>query len=118
MKEFPDQSDLEFFVGCSVSNVILQPYSIDFQFDDASILVAEHLVEHLDVDQTLQQLDPQKGYESNKLNKIVNRLVTSVVRQPFSLTLHFDNGHAITITSRRGRFESGYIRSGKEHFIF
>lgn len=118
MKEFPDQTTLRFLIGIRVANVVFQPYSIDVRFDDGTLLVTEHLIEHVDQNGRSRKLDIQKGFEATELHKIVDRQVVSIIRAPFSLTLHFDNGHALTVISLPGPLESGHIWRGEDLFVF
>jgi hypothetical protein len=118
MKEFPEQAELQFLVGRSVSNVIFQPYSIDITFDDNSYIVAEHLLEYVGQHGAVERLNPQEGFGATALHSIVTRVVTSVIRQPFSLTLRFDNGHSLNVLSIPGRYESGQIWTRGDYFVF
>jgi hypothetical protein len=118
MKEFPDQETLGFLVGLRVANVVLQPYSIDIRFDDQTILVVEHLIEHVDENGNSQRMDIQEGFGTTALHKIVDKQVVSIVRVPFSLALHFDNEHTITVVSRPGPLESGHIWRDQDLFVF
>jgi hypothetical protein len=118
MKEFPEQALLQFLVGRTVGNVVFQPYSIDFTLDDNSYLVVEHLLEYVGQHGAVERLNPQEGFGATALHRIVSRVVTSVVREPFSLTLHFDNGHSLKVHSIPGRYESGHISGNGDYFVF
>ena len=118
MKEFPEQALLQFLVGRTVGNVVFQPYSIDFSLDDNSYLVVEHLLEYVGQHGAVERLNPQEGFGATALHRIVSRVVTSVVREPFSLTLHFDNGHSLKVHSIPGRYESGHISGNGDYFVF
>lgn len=62
MKPFPAADHLGFFLGARVSNVILQPFSIDIRFTDGeTLLVAEHIVEYRDEDCRVWHHDIQHG---------------------------------------------------------
>ena len=118
MKEFPSEEDLAFLNGLTVSNAILQPYSIDFSFDDGTYLTVEHVLEHIHDNGRRDSFDIQEGYGPLDLHKIVNHRIVGFEREPLRLTLRFDNGHSLRITSILGFYESGHFNRRGECWIF
>lgn len=118
MNEFPPYEALEFFIGLRVSNVIFQPYSVDFTFDDGTRLVCEHNVEHCDTAGRRQVLDIQKGFDTVALHNVVDRRIVRIVRDAFSLCFTFDDGQKVKISSLPGEFESGHIWHAGELQVF
>jgi hypothetical protein len=118
MKEFPEESELQFFVGLRVGNIIFQPYSIDVTFDDNTYLVAEGILEHVDQNGVIERLEPKKGFGATTLHRIVDKLVILIVRKPWSLEFRFENGHSLAVISIPGPIESGHISHAGDMFVF
>ncbi len=118
MREFPEYEYLEFMIGCTISNVILQPYTIDFTFDDNTFLTVEVFLEHIDENGCSQLLDIQKGYGPISLHKIVNCEIVRIERDPLLLTIYFKNDHVLKIISVPGPLESGHFNRHGEVAIF
>jgi hypothetical protein len=118
MKEFPHESELQFFVGLRVGNVIFQPYSIDITFDDHTYLVTESILEHVDPNGVIEKLEPKKGFGATTLHMIVDKLVVLVIGKAWSLQLRLENGHSLTVFSVPGPVESGHISHAGDMFVF
>ena len=118
MKAFPETGELKFLLGLTVRNAILQPYSIDFTFDDGTFLIVEEGLEHVYEDGRSYWLNPQEEYGPVDLHRIVNRQIVSLEREPFMLTLTFDNGHMMRIISTPGIYESGHFSRQGDVVVF
>lgn len=118
MHEFPPESKLGFFVGLPLSNVTLQPFTIDFWFEGNVLMSVEHVLEHIDGAGTKQEIDIQAGYGAISLHKLIGRKVTSFRRQPLCLSLKFEDDQVLNVFSDLSAYEAGNIHHQGRIFIF
>jgi hypothetical protein len=114
MQPFPDRNELQFLIGLRISNVILQPYSIDFTFEDNSFLVVEHCLVHKFSEADFDTFDIQNGYISNRLHSVVSKKIVGIKAETWALSLCLKDGQVLQIVSNPGPLESGHFsRHGK-----
>ena len=120
MKPFPPYDQLAFLIGAELSCVVLQPYSIDLNFVDGTVLVAEHGVEYVDERGKISAHDPQRrmGPDPVALHALIGDRVVEVDVEAFRLTLVFHSARRrLTVLSQPGPYESGQIRRAGQRFI-
>ncbi|WP_119391363.1 hypothetical protein [Taklimakanibacter lacteus] len=118
MNEFPSAIDVQFLKGLRVSCLIFQPYAVEITFDDGSSLVSEHLIEYSPVAGEVQVLDIQKGFDHVSIHRIVDRRIADIRREPFDLSLHFEDGQTLKVISKPGPLESGHLSHGGVTIVF
>ncbi len=118
MREFPTEDTLQFLVGLTVSQVVLQPYSVDINFVDFTSLVIEHRLQFIDACGNKEFLEIQEGINLTRLHKIVRSSITAIAREPYCLSLTFDNKHTLSIFSEDGYLESGHINRSGDVIVF
>jgi hypothetical protein len=111
MWPFPSKEKLAFFVGLELSNVTLQPYSLDFLFTDGTRIQAEYMVEYADGEKiTVHDIQADLGpINFHPLIREQARVLDIDVTE-HRLTLLFAGNRSITILSvSPGPYESGNI---------
>lgn len=124
MKPFPPADKLSFLVGGRLTQICLNPYTLDLVLDNGGRVCAEHVIEFVTPDGSSSRHDIQRTLGSAPLtfHHCINREVVGLDISDLRLTLRFDNGSILYIESKIGPYESGHISysaSGddKHHFI-
>jgi hypothetical protein len=119
MRSFPLRERLDFLVGLELANVILQPYSLDFQFTDGTFVRAEHAIEYDDGDAvTIHNIQAQLGPITFHPLVRDQARVLDVEISNLRLSLIFPGRRKITIISDVGPYESGHITYRDQFIVF
>jgi hypothetical protein len=119
MHPFPSKETLSFLVGLELSNVVLQPYSLDFQFTDGTWLMAEYRVEYANRDEiTVHNIQDDLGpITFHPLIRGQERVLAIDVSGD-RLSLIFAGGRKMTVVSNFGPYESGHITRNDQLIVF
>lgn len=110
MHPFPSADALQFFIGDSIAQVWLDPYSLQFSFESSRHLFVENRIEHAEPDGTLWTYDCQEMERGPLvLQRLLYRPIVAVEREDLRLTLRIDDGSSLTVLSDLGPYEAGYI---------
>jgi hypothetical protein len=114
MHPFPPRRDLEFLVGETLSQICLNPFSLDFAFENGSAITAEYSVEYVSSDGISSRHDIQKQLapEPVRFHRCIGKTVTDIAVSDLRLSVKFGGGDVLHIETDLGRYESGQIRSG------
>jgi hypothetical protein len=111
MWPFPSKEKLGFLIGLELSNVTVQPYSLDFLFTDGTRIQVEYMVEYAEGEKITVH-DIQAGFGPINFHPLIReqaRIVGIDVTE-HRLTLLFSGNRSITImTDSPGPYESGNI---------
>jgi hypothetical protein len=121
MKPFPPLDQLAFLIGAEVTNVTLQPYHVDFRFEDGTLLVVEHGLEYIDEQGRASAYDPQQRLASHSVSfhALILDRIAQVHVEAFRLALVFESGRQLVVLSKSGPYESGHVgRKDKGSIIF
>jgi hypothetical protein len=99
-------------------HIVFQPYSVDITFDDNSVLVVEHSLEHISRGGDCLRLDIQHGFGPTNLHQLVGRKIARIDRDPFLLAIAFEDGQALKVLSKPGPLESGHLFRGGDVSVF
>lgn len=115
MRPFPANADLQFLIGRSFGQIRLDPYSLQFLFEDGGKIMVESKIEHLDDDGSVHAYDCQnRNKEAIYLQNILQFPIVSVKAEPLCLSLTFSTGAVLRIFTEIGPYECGQIYSRKD----
>lgn len=110
MHPMPPAEHVQPLVGDEIAQVRLDPYQVQFAFDSGRLLVAEHLIEHIEPDGMTHGYDCQASEKPPVLlHRLLYRPIVAVEREELALTLRIEDGAALRIRSTLGPYESGQI---------
>jgi hypothetical protein len=114
MKPFPSFDRLAFFIGAKLSNITLQPYSIDITFVDGTRLVSEHRIEYVDQHGRVSTHNTQNRHGPDPFiaHALIGDRVAQILVEPYRLTLVFESDRRLVVLSETGPYESGHIWRG------
>jgi len=111
MWPFPPKEKLTFLVGLELSNVTLQPHTLDFRFTDGTLIQAEYMVEYANGEKVIVH-DIQGDLGPINFHPLIREQarVLDIDVTEHRLTLRFADNRSITILSvSPGPYESGNI---------
>ena len=118
MHPFPPAHELQCFVGDAISQVWLDPHSVQFRFESTRHLLAELSIEQVEPDGTLWTYDcrAEEG-PPLILHRLLHRRIVAVEREDFRLTFRIDDGSELSVLSDLGPYESGHIQAPETGFV-
>jgi hypothetical protein len=115
---FPPREKLAFLIGLELSNVTLQPWSLDFRFTDGTLIVAEYRVEYVNGDKVeVHDIENLGAISFHPLIR-AQAVVLDIEVTDHHLSLLFDSKRRLTIVSVSGPYESGHIGHRDQLIIF
>jgi hypothetical protein len=113
MHPFLPISDLQFLTGKELSQVRLDPYSLQFHFLDGTTIAVNRRIEHVDqAGQThVHDCQIQTG-AALYLHQLLQRRIAMIEVEPYRLSLTFDGGAILRVLSDDGPYECGTISPG------
>ena len=111
MNPFPPAAKLQFLQGNEVSNITLQPHSVDINFVEGPLLVIELGLEYVDVEGLIHAHDPQHrlGPGPITFHALIGDQVTQVETGGYRMTLTFASGRKLIVLSDDRPYEAGHI---------
>ena len=116
MRPFPEASKLQFFAGLRLDSICIGEYVMSFSFDDASgvsnlvNITVNGLLEHVDDGGTARSHNTDETRQAPLcLHRLVGQSVEAVRAEPFRLTLVFDRGDRLNVSSEEGPYECALI---------
>ncbi|HEX7760208.1 MAG TPA: hypothetical protein VF459_11945 [Caulobacteraceae bacterium] len=114
MHPFPPADELSFLVGEELTQIILNPFGITFNFASGRAIVCDEAFDFVD----------GAGASSNypccaaeappiRFYSLLQSTVVALAREELRLMLRFDSGMAIVFHSVLGPYESGQIHFGR-----
>src|SRR4051812_31244500 len=117
MHPFPPAHELQCFVGDAISQVGLDPPSVQFRFESTRHLLAELGIEQAGPDGTLWAYDCRAAEGPPLIiHRLLYRRIVAVEREDFRLTFRTDDGSALSVLSELGPYESGHIQAPETGF--
>lgn len=111
MHYFPPASELQFLVGKQVSQIALDPHSVQFRWDGGGQITAQWDLEHVDQDGSVHRYDcVAHTAPPLALHRLLNASVSMIDVQPLCLTLEFDGGQLLRLFTEVGNYECGLIQ--------
>ena len=115
MGPFPPTSELPAFVGDSIAQVRLDPYSVQFAFESGLLLTAEYEIEQTGPDGMRYKYDCSAAEGPPLLlHRLLYRPISAIFRSELSLAFELEGGYRLTIYMDVGPYESGHI-SGESY---
>jgi hypothetical protein len=109
MHPMPPAEHFQPLIGDEIAQVCLDPYQVQFAFSSGRLLVAEHVIEHIEPDGTTHGYDCQSSDKPPVLlHRLLSGPIVAVEREELALTLRFEDGSALRIYSMLGPYESGH----------
>jgi hypothetical protein len=111
MREFPSAEDLKFLIGYTPTQFTVNRGQLNLLFEGSCLIVMEHQVSFVDIDGRRMEHVLADGYQPDAIefHKILGSPINGIQRDPFILTLEFENGTKFEIHSVEGPYESGTI---------
>ena len=119
MHPFPPGSDLKSLVGLTMTQIALDPFSLQFRFGDDGQIAVEGRMEHVDAGSVSHSYDCQQRASSGALylHQLLEQSITAVETEPYCLSLTFNGGAILRIFTDLSRFECGHIGIAKENLL-
>lgn len=113
MHPFPPEGELQFLVGETLCQVVLDPYGVTLVFDSGRRIVCEEALDYTDPTGATYHYECEAvSSPPVRFHNLIGRKTTSVTRDDLRLTLSFESGAQIIIYSEIGMYESGQIYFG------
>lgn len=110
MHAFPPAEALGFLVGLQFAQITLDPWSLQFRFEDGGQISVQGKIEHIDEGGAVHPHDCE-DHQGNALylHQLLQQPVCAVDVDPDCLTLAFANGAKLRIFTDLGPYECGQI---------
>ena len=111
MHAFPSLSELQFLVGKELSQVALDPNSVQFRWSEGGQITVTGELEHLDEGGTTYTYDCAAFTGPPLLlHRLIMKKVAMVDVEPLCLKLAFEDGQQLRLMSDEGPWECGVIQ--------
>jgi hypothetical protein len=123
MHAFPPAEALRFLVGLKIGQVALDPWSLQFRFDDGGGITVEGKIEHIDESGAVHTYDCQDR-RSNPLylHQLLQQPICALDVEPLCLSLAFASSAKLRIFTELNTYECGQIYppagAAKGFFVF
>jgi hypothetical protein len=119
MHPFPPSDDLRFLVGQTISQIALDPFSLQFRFADGGQVTVEGRIEHVDASGVTHSYDCQKRInEALYLQQLLQQSITVAETEPHCLSLIFESGAVLRIFTELSGLECGQIVKDHRYIVF
>lgn len=110
MHPFPQASELQFLVGRELSQIALDPNSVQFRWSQGGQITVNDKLEHVDEDGVVHVYDCA-AYTGPPLllHRLLMKKIVMIEAQPLCLTLVFEGGQRLRLGSEEGPWECGLI---------
>jgi hypothetical protein len=109
MHPFPPSSRLQFLVGKQLEQICLGRWRFDFQFEVGNVVVEGNL-EHIDAAGAVHRHNTDADRTAPLyVQCLIGQKVNAVAAERNCLSLTFERGDQLRISSENGRFEDGQI---------
>lgn len=110
MHRFPSASELQFLVGKELSQIALDPNSVQFRWSEGGQITVNDKLEHVDESGTTYAYDCAAfAGPPLLLHRLIMKKVAMIEVQPFCLTLAFEGGQRLRLGTEEGPWECGLI---------
>ena len=115
MYPFPPKEEISFLIGETLSQIRINPFSIDLVFERNSVLTAEFAIEHRPAIGEQTRYDLQKMVHAPPItfHHCIGRKIVDLAVADTRLQLKFDGGDVVWVYSHLGQHESGQIARGR-----
>jgi hypothetical protein len=118
MHAFPPAEDLQFLVGEEITQIALDPNSVQFRFARGGQITVEGDIEHIDASGQPHSYDcTARSTEAIYLHQLLQHPISVVEVQPLCLSLTFANRAVLRIYAELGPYECGQIYQAQGHII-
>jgi hypothetical protein len=110
MHPFPEASELQFLVGKELSQIALDPNSVQFRWFGGGQITVNDKLEHVDEDGVAHIYDCASFTGPPLLlHRLIMKQVVMLEVQPLCLTLGFGGGQRLLLRTEEGPWECGLI---------
>ena len=121
MHAFPPAEALSFLVGLKIGQIALDPWSLQFRFEDGGQITVEGKIEHIDEGGAVHPHDcGNRDGNPLYLHQLLQQPIRALYVEPLCLSLTFASGAKLRIFTVVDTFECGqiYPPAGKGPLIF
>ena len=111
MRRFPVASDLAFLIGKELTQIALDPNSVQFRWWGGGQITAQHDFEHVDEDRHTHRYECAAfNGPPLLLHRLIQKKVVMLEADARCLTLGFEGGQLLRLYAEEGRGECGLIQ--------
>lgn len=111
MSPFPAPSELQFLIGNQLSQIALDPHSVQFRWRDGGQITSQYDFDHIDEAGQAHHYDCT-AYTGPPLllHRLIQKKVVTLESEAFCLALVFEGGQILRFRSEVSPYECGVIQ--------